>query len=123
MGKAELNRFRKAGYQDAADAISRLDIKQTDREAVAIALTEAFRGKPNFMPDLFRHIASDPLVMCAGSDYGPCPDATEIRIAMHYSEGPLGRSDAWRQKKPETRCVPCGAKQFIPGYAEAVLDK
>lgn len=96
----------------AADAVARLDIQQIIREEVADALTEAFRGQADFIPDTFRLLASDPLCLCAG-DLGPCPDGREIRIAMHLSDAPDGRSEAWASRKPLVRCVSCGAGHFI----------
>jgi hypothetical protein len=37
-----------------------------------------------------------------------------------HSTAEDGRAESWQEKMPEgIRCVECGAKTFIPGYAEA----
>lgn len=113
-------RFKRQ-YGAAADAISRLNVDQVTRELVAETLTEAFTGQPDFKPELFLHIARDPLCTCAGPDDDfatPCPHGREIRVAMHLRDAPDGRSEAWQSEKPVVRCVSCGAARFIPGYRE-----
>jgi hypothetical protein len=105
--KPETKRFQRR-YGAAADAIARLDIDQEIREEVAEAVTEAFRGDEDFYPDLFRLLASDPLVACPGRDGAPCPGGRSIRIPMHLASAPDGRSKAWRRRLPEVRCVSCG---------------
>lgn len=97
-------------YGGIADAIARLDIDQEVRERVATALTGALGGRPDFKDDLFWHLAADPLVRCAGADAEPCPNAVEIRIAMHLRDAPDGRSAAWRSRPPVTRCLRCGSR-------------
>ena len=116
---------KKANWQRfvaIADAIASVDIAQTERELVADAVTEALKGSPDFRPDIFRLLATDPLVPCAGAHGEPCPEGRVIRIAMHLSTAPNGRSAAWREQAPygQIRCISCGAKEFVPGYAEAV---
>ncbi len=114
MASAAMNRFNKR-YKPIADAIAMCDIDQEDRELVAYAVTDALYEDRDFDPELFRLLASDPLVPCAGSGGEPCPHGRNIRIAMHLSTAPDGRSQAWRQRAPygRIRCVTCGAKQFI----------
>lgn len=91
-----------------ADTISRLDVDQTVREQIASALTETLRGRRDFHPNLFRLIASDPLVPCEGpGDDEPCPYRREIRIGMHNSKAADGRSAAWTTH-PKVWCVDCG---------------
>lgn len=123
MNPARKRFLRKFGR--AADEIALLDIDQEVREDVAAAVTRGLDGTADFDPTVFRLLASDPLCECAGSthprtgEHVPCPNGVRIRIAMHLSTAPDGRSKAWRQRKPEVRCVTCGAKQFVPGYAES----
>ena len=114
MASAQQNRFNKR-YKPIADAIAMCDLDQEDRELVAESVTEELIGQPDFKPDLFRLLASDPLVPCAGSGGEPCPHGRNIRIAMHLSMAHDGRSEAWRQRAPygQIRCVSCGAKEFI----------
>lgn len=107
-----LKRYRRR-FGGAADALARLDLDQEDREAVAAALTEAFRGQADFRPDLFQLTASDPLCPCAGALGEPCPEGREIRIAMHLRSAPDGRSAAWSRRRPEVRCVSCGSRHFL----------
>ena len=114
--KPEMRRFDKK-FRAAADAISRLDIEQEDRELIADALTAALRGQPDFKAELFQLLASDPICYCVGVDDQPCPDRREIRIAMHLSSAPDGRADSWRARKPIVRCVSCGAAQFLSPLA------
>ena len=99
-------------YGAMADAISRLDLEQTERELVASAIAAALDGQPDFRRDTFELTASDPLVACSGYGDTPCPNGREIRIGMHNSDEPLGRSAAWRPRKPTVRCVSCGSKHF-----------
>jgi hypothetical protein len=106
-----VKRFQKR-YQPVADAIARLDIDQEDREQVADAITAALDAQqdPDFKADLFRLLASDPLVACAGpGDDRPCPHERWIRIGMHLRTAPDGRSAAWQRRPPGMRCVTCGA--------------
>lgn len=110
-------RFNKE-WLPIANAVARLDVDQEDRELVADALTETLRGRRDFRAELFRLLASDPLVPCAGARGEPCPHGREIRIAMHDRGSESGRSVAWRRRPEEIRCVTCGAVEFIPGYAE-----
>ena len=116
MPSARMNRFNKR-YLPIANAIAMCDIDQEDREHVANAVTEELigTGDRDFDPDLFRLLASDPLVPCAGPRGESCPDGRNIRIRMHLSSAPDGRSDAWRQRAPygQIRCVSCGTKEFI----------
>lgn len=128
MNPAE-KRFLKK-YGAVADAVSRLDVPQTTREEIAAKLTEAFEsvGDHDFKPSTFRLIASDPLCACVGythretGELVPCPEAREIRIGMHLSSAPDGRSAAWRPEKPTAiRCVECGAMEFAPGFQESRL--
>lgn len=109
-----MKRFNRK-FQPIADAIAMCDLDQEDRELVADAVTEALTGQTDFRPDLFRLLASDPLVPCAGSGGEPCPHGRVIRIAMHLSIAPQGRSQAWRQRAPygHIRCISCGAAEFI----------
>lgn len=130
----------KKNYQPIADAIARLDIAQVDREAVAEAVADGLEAAPGYSGkgnpkthwarDLFVLLASDPLVSCCGYDrhdtgeHVDCPESVEIRIGMHLSSAPDGRSAAWEPRRPEAhRCVSCGAMQFIPGYQESVLAR
>lgn len=107
----------------ASDAIARVNIDQEAREAVAeevaAALDSTFR-RVGIDVGAWTTLASDPLVPCAGASGEPCPEGRVIRIAMHLSDAPDGRSAAWQQRAPygELRCVTCGAAQFIPGFAE-----
>lgn len=114
-----LKRFN-AKYGVIADAIASVDLDQEDRETVAEAVTDALTGQQDFKPELFRLLASDPLVPCAGSGGEPCPHGRVIRIAMHLSDAPNGRSEAWRQRAPygSIRCISCGAAEFI-GISES----
>lgn len=114
MASPAMTRFNKR-YKPIADAIAMCDLDQEDRELVADSVTEELIGQPDFQPDLFRLLASDPLVPCAGSGGEPCPHGRNIRIAMHLSMAHDGRSEAWRQRAPygRIRCVSCGAKEFI----------
>ncbi len=102
-----------------ADAISYLDLDQEDRERVAYAVADALDGL-GIPKDVFRLIASDPYVPCAGAKGHPCPWGRSIRIAMHLSSAPDGRSAAWEQRAPygQIRCVTCGAAEYVEGYAE-----
>lgn len=116
-------------YAPIYDTIARLDIDQELREEIAEKLSDALaagrginepawfrREAADFNPSLFRLLASDPICLCAGFGDEPCPDQTEIRIGMHLSSAPDGRSAAWAQRKPVVRCVSCGAKEFVPGH-------
>lgn len=109
-------------HQEVADAIAGLDIDQQDREEVAEAVAAAFAEarSPYFRRDLFVLLASDPLVPCAGFDDQPCPENRRIRVMMHLSSAPDGRSKAWRRRRPEVRCVRCGARMYVPGYPAEV---
>lgn len=115
----------KQRYEPIADVISRADIAQVDREKLATAMGDALRaiargrGDTDFLHDAFVLIASDPLVKCAGYDdpegagHVDCPDDIEIRVGMHLSSAPDGRSQAWRPRLPVRRCARCGAVQFM----------
>jgi hypothetical protein len=94
----------------AAEAVARLPVNQDVREIVATSLTEAFDGKEDFLPELFWLLAADPLVDCAGPGDGqPCPHGRSIRIPMHLSSAPDGRSAVWAMRPPVVRCVSCGS--------------
>ncbi|RPI08610.1 MAG: hypothetical protein EHM63_06025 [Actinobacteria bacterium] len=101
-----------AKYLPMANAIARLDIPQTIREEVAAALTAALADArdPDFKPRSFELLASDPLCACPGRDDTGCPDGTEIRVPMHLSSAPDGRSAVWEMTKPTIKCVWCGMR-------------
>ena len=90
-----------------ADAIAKQDIDQEDRERIADAVADALgatRLATHFHRDVF-----DPLSPCIGSRDGtPCPEERLIRIGMHLSSAPDGRSEMWRKRRPQVRCVGCG---------------
>jgi hypothetical protein len=93
----------------AAEAVARLPVDQDVREQVATALTEAFDGQDDFLPELFWLLAADPLVDCAGPGDGePCPHGRSIRIPMHLKSAADGRSRAWALRPPTVACVSCG---------------
>jgi hypothetical protein len=121
MASPAIKRFNRK-FLPIADAIACCDLAQTDRELVAEAVTDALIGQVDFRADLFKALASDPLVPCAGANGEPCPEGRVIRIAMHLSTGPNGRSAAWREHAPygKIRCVSCGARQFIPEYERSL---
>ena len=102
-----------AKYVPMADAIARLDIPQTIREQVADALTEALTGSVDFIPRTFRLLASDPLCACPGHDDEGCPHGREIRVPMHLSSAPDGRSAVWAETKPVVRCLTCGMPEVV----------
>lgn len=105
-----LKRFD-AKYLPIANAVARLDIDQTVREEVAAALTAAISAThvhTDFDASLFRLLASDPLCACPGRDGSGCPNGTEIRVPMHLSTAPDGRSAVWAKHKPTVQCVTCG---------------
>lgn len=115
MASPAMKRFDKR-YLPIANAIASVDIDQVDRETiaheVAMALSSDNRTYPDFKFDTFVLLASDPLVPCAGpegTDEG-CPHDRHIRIGMHLSDAPDGRSYAWRRRAPygQIRCVSCG---------------
>lgn len=89
-------------YGGIADAVASVDIDQEDRERVANAIAESLDRQPDFRRSTFVLLASDPLVLCSGG----C--GTRIRVAMHDSGAPNGRSAAWQSRAPEMRCVACG---------------
>ena len=101
-----LKRFNR-DFVPLADAIARLDIGQSTRELVANAATDALAHLPNFKPAQFRLLASDPLVLCIGTDDGPCPNQLEIRIGMHLSTAPDGHAVTWQEDLPVVRCAYC----------------
>ena len=105
-----VKRFNKE-YLPQADAISRMDVPQAEREKIAADIAASLRGKRDFREDLFLRLAGDPLVKCAGYDDTPCPHGREIRVHRESFTGP--RSGA-------VRCVSCGAMQFIPQYRKNV---
>jgi len=108
-------RFTKR-YQPIYDAVARLStIDQEVREEVARALTISLKGQPDFKPELFQLLASDPLVDCAGSGLRrgmACPHDRRIRVAMHDSTSEDGRAASWRQTMPEVRCTSCGFERM-----------
>lgn len=118
-----IKRFEKR-FAGLADVVAKSGVDQLQREALADAMTEVLRGQPDFRPDLFRMLASDPLCECEGftdrdtRETVPCPDGRWIRIAMHLRDAPDGRSAVWQIDKPKVRCVSCGAKEFVPGYPQ-----
>jgi hypothetical protein len=118
MTTVAAKRFERAGFKAIADAIALLDLDQEDRESVAEAIGDALDGTAHFQRDLFVLLASDPLVPCAGSRYGPCPDARVIRQAWHDRSAPDGRNPMWRRRAPygDIRCARCGAEEFSPGF-------
>lgn len=112
-------------YLPIADAIARLDIGQEDREAVATAVADALDGaakaarssnereeSAGWGRDLFWLLAVDPLVPCAGPHGEGCPHGREIKIPMHNSAMPDGRSFAWRHMRPPVQCISCGAEAW-----------
>lgn len=114
-------KLRQEGHA-IVNAIASADVDQEDRERIAGAVgasldTQLF----GFSEEAFVLLASDPLVPCAGVDGEGCEHGRVIRIPMHLSSSPDGRSEAWEQRAPygRIRCVTCGAKKFVPGYAEA----
>lgn len=112
VSKKELH----GAFDAIADAIASADIDQEDRERLAQSIAERvdFR-KFGIGRDLFVLLASDPLVPCAGHGDEPCPDGRVIRIRMHLSSAPDGRSAAWEPRAPygKIRCISCGAKEFV----------
>lgn len=128
MASPAMKRFNQQ-YVPIADAIARLEIDQEVREAVAEAVADGIEAatvgtsrraaNPDFIRDTFVLLASDPLVPCAGYQDKPCPHGRELRVAMHLSSAPDGRSKAWQREHPSgIRCVSCGAATFVEGYAE-----
>jgi hypothetical protein len=129
MGGSKSFRFV-TRYRPIYNTIARLDIDQELRDEIADRLAKAIgesfqepeqwawyrKEAADFKPSLFRLLASDPLCLCAGFGDKPCPEQREIRIGMHLSSAPDGRSAAWAQRKPVVRCVSCGAKEFVPGH-------
>jgi hypothetical protein len=107
-----LKRFTR-DFGPLADAIARVDIGQTNRDLVAAAATDALTHMPNFKPALFRLLASDPLVPCAGTDDGPCADGLEIRVGMHLNTAPDGRAQSWQEELPVVRCLACVIANFV----------
>lgn len=115
MASPAAKRFNRK-FLPIADAIAMCDLDQEDRELVADAVTESLIGQIDFNADLFRLLASDPLVPCAGPGEGElCPDGRNIRIAMHLSTAPQGRALSWRRRAPygEIRCVSCGSPNKV----------
>ncbi len=101
-----------------ADAISSADIEQVAREQIASDVADALDGL-GLRHDVFKLVASDPLVLCAGAKGHPCPWQRRIRIAMHLSTAPDGRAASWEPRAPVgIRCVTCGAAEYVEGYAE-----
>jgi hypothetical protein len=111
-----------ARHRPVYDTVARLDVDQELREEIARRLADALDEAGEFKPgqrDTFELLASDPLVPCAGNDIdGACPADVEIRVGMHWSGSPDGRSQAWERERPEVRCLDCGSKQFIPEYGD-----
>ena len=84
-------------------------------EEVAHAIEKAgSRDFPDFRPDLFVLLASDPLVPCAGPPGSVCPHGRMMRMRFHNSASPDGRSLLWQRRAPygKIRCVSCGGPQF-----------
>lgn len=103
-------------YGPIADAVASAPVEQTARETVAEWLRAALLGRRDFNPDLFRALATDPLVDCAGPRGEPlarCPHDRRIRIAMHDSGADDGRAQTWAMHPPEVRCVSCGAPAHL----------
>jgi hypothetical protein len=77
----------------------------------------------DFIHDTFVLLASDPLVRCAGYDldglHHECADGVEIRVRMHDSGAPHGRSTQRAERAPygQLRCVTCGSRQHVPAFA------
>lgn len=94
-----------------ADVIASADLDQGVRERMAASMADALDGRPDFKRDLFVLLASDPLVACLGACGEPCPNDVRIRIPMHLSDAPDGRSAAWQQRPPAVRCVTCGSRE------------
>lgn len=112
MTSPAIKRFNR-DFVPLADAISRLDIGQSNRDLVAATAADALSHLRDFKPNLFRLLASDPLVTCAGTDDGPCPDQTEMRVAMHLGSAPDGRAQSWQEDLPVVRCTACGLSTLI----------
>lgn len=106
-----LKRFHKQ-FGAMADTIATADVHQVERERMAEELANDLNGKPDFKRDLFVLLASDPLVPCAGIGDEPCPHGRKIRIPMHLSSAPDGRSKAWSARRPTVRCISCGSAHF-----------
>ena len=113
-----MKRFNKR-YLPIADAIASVNIDQEEREAVAQEVAHAIekagsRDFPDFRPDLFVLLASDPLVPCAGPPGSVCPHGRMMRMRFHNSASPDGRSLLWQRRAPygKIRCVSCGGPQF-----------
>jgi hypothetical protein len=112
-------------YAPAYDGIAAADMDQEDREALARSVAARYlrAGAEDFMHDLFVLLASDPVVRCAGYDIDgerhECPARVEIRVRMHDSGAPDGRSTQWSERAPygEVRCLPCGSRQHVRGFA------
>ncbi len=126
----EMKRFARR-FEPIADVISRAEIGQVEREALADAMADALEGVARdarvdgFNRDLFWLLAADPSVPCAGPRLDgsePCPDGRVIRLHYHWKDNPdgTGRSAVWTAHRPTgVRCVTCGARVFSPGYEEA----
>lgn len=145
MTTPEMKRFNKH-FAPIADAIASVDIDQVEREMIAKAVADGIAkaakvvggsattqdtkvwGK-GWRRDLFVLLASDPLVPCAGWDdpetdeHHECPTSTVIRIGMHNSSDPEGRSQSWKPRAPygRIRCVTCGSMHFNDTYRRNVL--
>ncbi len=113
MASPALKRFNKE-YLSQADAISRMDVPQAEREKIAADIAASLVGKRDFREDLFLRLAKDPLVMCAGYEDTPCPHGREIRIHRESFTGDTAG---------KVRCVSCGAMQFIPQYRANVESR
>lgn len=105
-----------------ADAIASADVDQEDRERVARAVGDSLSRVvlQEFDRDVFVLLASDPLVPCVGADGEGCPHERVIRIPMHLSSAPDGRSKVWAQRAPygDILCVTCGSEKYVKGYKE-----
>lgn len=111
-----LKRFNNE-FLPIADVIAEADIDQEDRERLAEAMAGALDGRPDFKRDLFVLLASDPLCDCAGARGEPCPNELKLRIPMHLSDAPDGRSRAWERRKPTVRCITCGSRERVEATA------
>ena len=106
-------------YRPIYDTIAKLDVDQELREEIVGSLADAIKAErqPDFKDSLFRRLASDPLSLCAGPAEGvPCPNGTWIRT--HATKTWADGTTETIERKPEVRCISCGATMFIPQYAE-----
>lgn len=138
----DYKRFER-NYRPIADAISRADISQIEREALAEAMADALDGIANdkshgraaaarietgWNRATFASIARDPMVDCAGytlratGEHVPCPEGRSMRLGWHDSSQPNGRNIMWQDRLPTGhRCISCGAREFIPGHQQEAI--